>query len=114
MYKEEKLSGFICRALAEETYLFPNPMLYKPFEEGIKCRYTANSSQYLWVFVSGSIVRASVAYSVIQHQACSTNDVCFIKISKKGKILGCFCKKGEKQKLMKNEKVSSNYRNFNP
>lgn len=44
VYEEEKLGGSICRALAEETCLFLNPMLCKPFEEGIKCRYTANSS----------------------------------------------------------------------
>ena len=114
MYEEEKLGGSICRALAEETCLFPNPMLCKPFEEGMKCRYTANSSQSLVVSFSESIVRGNVAHSVIQQQVYSTNDVCFIKIIKRGGKTGYFHKAGEEKQLMKNEKASSNLRDFNP
>lgn len=85
MYEEEKLSGSICRALAEETCLFPNPMLCKSTEEGITCSYTANPSRYRVVSFCESIVRGDVVYSVIQQQVCSANDVCFMKIVKRKK-----------------------------
>lgn len=111
MYEEKKLRGSICRVLAEKTCLFPNLVLYKPFKEGIKCRYRANSSQYLVVSFGESIVRVSVAYSVLQKQVCSI--VCFIKIVRRGKKSACFHKEGEEEKLVKNEKVSSNPWEFN-
>lgn len=101
MYEEEKLSGSICRALAEETCLFPNPRLCKSTEEGITCSHTANPSHYLVVSFCESIVRGNVVYSVIQHQVCSANDVCFMKIVKRKKILGYIKKEGEEEKLMK-------------
>lgn len=62
MGEEEKLGGSICSALAGETCLFPNPVLCKPTEEGIKRSCTANSSQWLVVSYSESIVRGSVVF----------------------------------------------------
>lgn len=106
MGEEEKLGGSICRALAGETCLFPNPMLCKPTEEGIKRSCTANSSQWLVVSYSESIVRGSVVF-LQSNPKRAVLMMCVLWGLPRGKILGYFYKEGEEGKLVeKNNRES--------